>query len=153
MSRTRRPEHRFPFLERGYVSSTPPRRPDASPDTYSPHSSLKHPPPRFSDTSSPPPLDCPSTQQVEWAHRPRKTPAQRRFSKMLRDGARVLLDLDTGKCLLYSFSNGIRVLGTLTIRMLSQLLRIGDLVLASRENRWIHFVSPDTDVSWFHPEA
>lgn len=72
---------------------------------------------------------------------------------MLRNGARVLLDLDTGKCLLYSFSNGVKVLGTMTIRMLSQLLKLGDLVLAARENRWIHFVSPGTDVSWFQPEA
>lgn len=54
---------------------------------------------------------------------------------------------------MYSCSNGLKVLGTITIRMLSQLLRLGDAVMAAREGRWIHFASPQSNLAWFRPEG
>lgn len=164
MTRTRRPEHPFPFLERGSPSPHPMA---ALLATHAPDPSS-----RFSNIPRqrgwahqlaapflPQPLpSLPFTVSSRksgtsgWLNNPVRTPALRRYSRMLHQGARVLLDLDTGKCLLYSFSNGIKVLGTLTIRMLSQLLRLGDIVMAARENRWIHFVSPNANLAWFRSE-
>lgn len=151
MSRSRRPEHPFPFLEKG------------TPSPYSQSAFLNHPTPRPQRQVVPPQacgflptvepaLSSPSQSAGSWVQPIRKTPAIRRFSKMLRQGARVLLDLSTGQCMLYTCANGIRVLGRLTIRMLSQLLHCGDLVMAAREQDWVHYAHPGANLAWFRPE-
>jgi len=81
-----------------------------------------------------------------------KTPAYRRFSNLIRQGARVLLDLTSGECVLYSCANGMRMIARLTIRTLSQLVKRGDLVMAARENSWVHFAHPAANLAWFRPE-
>jgi hypothetical protein len=82
-----------------------------------------------------------------------RTPAQRRFCRLLQQGARVLLDLESGRCLVYSCANGLRVLAQMTIRTLSQLLRQGALVMAARENHWVHYAHPASNLAWFRPES
>lgn len=81
-----------------------------------------------------------------------RTPAYRRFSNLIRKGARVLLDLQSGECVLYTCANGLKMLARLTIRTLAQLLRQGDLVMAARENQWVHYVHPGANLAWFQPD-
>ena len=69
----------------------------------------------------------------------RLSPHQHSILHHLRDGARILLDMDQRKALLYSFKRGIQHLAQITLRALSALVRAGVLVACSREGRLVHY--------------
>ena len=135
MTHKRRPEHPFPGLACGRPSQS-------SPSLAFTRSVIAG---DFSPLSA-------TTGEVRLSFPPTQTPAHRRFCDLIRKGARVLLDLESGQCLLYTCANGLKMIARLTIRTLSQLLRSGDLVLAARENHWIHYAHPGANLAWFQPE-
>lgn len=59
--------------------------------------------------------------------------------KHLRGGARVLLDMDQRRALIYSFKRGIEHLAEITLRALSALVKAGMLVACAREGRLVHY--------------
>ena len=84
---------------------------------------------------------------------PRMTPRQRQIGQWLNEGARVLLDVRSRDCVIYTCRQGIRMLGRLSLRMLSSLVAAGALVLAAQEGQKVHFVPPGGNVAWFAPEV
>lgn len=59
--------------------------------------------------------------------------------KRLRDGARILLDMDQRRALIYSCRRGMEELAQITLRTLSSLVRAGILVAVAREGRLVHY--------------
>jgi len=70
------------------------------------------------------------------------SPQQQRLLKTLRDGARVLFDVEQGRALVYRFRQGLEQVAELTVRTLSWLVRQGHLVLTAREGRLVHYQCP-----------
>ncbi len=64
---------------------------------------------------------------------------QQRILKTLRDGARVLFDVDLGRALMYRVKQGLEEVGELTVRTLAWLVRQGHLVFTGREGRLAHY--------------
>lgn len=63
----------------------------------------------------------------------------RRVLAHLANGARLLLDIDHRRALLYTFRQGLRHLAELTIRTVGRLVRMGLLVVTGREGRRVHY--------------
>lgn len=64
---------------------------------------------------------------------------QRWILKHLRNGARILLDMDQRRALIYSFRKGMEELAQITLRTLSSLVRAGVLIAVAREGRLVHY--------------
>jgi hypothetical protein len=67
------------------------------------------------------------------------TRAQNRILTQLRQGARILFDIDQKRALLYSLRRGIEHLAELTVRAIAGLLRAGKLAICAREGRLVHY--------------
>lgn len=65
--------------------------------------------------------------------------AQINILDQLRNGARILFDIEHKRALLYSFKRGVEHLGEVTVRSLSKLLKNGWLTVCGREGRLIHY--------------
>lgn len=70
------------------------------------------------------------------------SPTRQRIVSSLRAGARVLFDVTRGRALVYRFRQGVETLMEMTVRTLAWLVRHGHLVVAEREGRLVHYVSP-----------
>lgn len=65
--------------------------------------------------------------------------AQRKVIAHLKQGGRVLFDMEAGRALIYSVRQGLRQLVELTVRSLAHLVRRGWLVMIGREGRLVHY--------------
>lgn len=70
---------------------------------------------------------------------PAMSPQQERILKTLREGARVLFDVDQGRALVYRLRQGLEQVGELTVRTLAWLVRQGHLILAGRDGHLAHY--------------
>ena len=59
---------------------------------------------------------------------------------LLRDGARLLFDIERKRALVYSFRHGVEHLLEVTVRSLSSLLRSGSLVFCGRQGRLVFYM-------------
>ena len=64
---------------------------------------------------------------------------QKKVLDAMRQGARLLFDVDVGRALLYGFQRGIEQLAELSVRTLSALVRDGLLQVTRREGRLVHY--------------
>lgn len=69
----------------------------------------------------------------------RLSPRHHSILNYLRSGARVLLDMDQRRALVYSFKQGVEHLAEITLRALSALIKAGMLVACAREGRLVHY--------------
>lgn len=65
--------------------------------------------------------------------------AQRQVITRLRQGGRVLFDMEAGRALVYSARQGLRQWLELSVRALAHLVRQGWLVMVGREGRLVHY--------------
>lgn len=57
----------------------------------------------------------------------------------LQNGARILLDMEQRRALVYCFSRGIQHLVEITVRSLSDLIKAGILIATAKEGRIVHY--------------
>lgn len=57
----------------------------------------------------------------------------------LRRGARILLDIEQRRALVYTWARGIEHLAEITVRALSDLIQAGILVATAKEGRIVHY--------------
>ena len=65
--------------------------------------------------------------------------SERQVLSHLKQGARILFDIERRRALVYSFRRGIEHIAELSVRTLGHLVRQGVLVVAGREGRLIHY--------------
>jgi hypothetical protein len=71
--------------------------------------------------------------------------AQRRVVERLGPGSLVLFDIKAKRALVLNARQGLRQLAELTVRMLSDLVRLGWLRVMGREGRLVHYaLAPST---------
>ena len=65
--------------------------------------------------------------------------AERQILSHLKQGARILFDMEQKRALVYSFKRGIEHIAELSVRALAHLVRLGMLTVSGREGRLIHY--------------
>ena len=111
-----------------------------------------HPFPRLAHVSSlwiPPNPSSSSSIGHSLTFGARPTKQLRRLSELIEKGARVLLDMKTKRALLYDFSQGIRTICEISVRMLSSLLKKGDIAPVAQHQHIIHYASRHMDPTWY----
>lgn len=85
-------------------------------------------------------LSSPSgTQPLSFSSPFRLSKHQKWLLGQVRLGARILLDMNQKRALLYSFRRGIEELAEITLRALSRLVKMGFLTPAAMDGRVIHY--------------
>lgn len=77
--------------------------------------------------------------QLEFPSQVKLSKHQKWLLSLIRQGARVLLDITEKRALLYSFKRGIEHLAQITIRALTTLIKAGLIAPTSRDGRLIHY--------------
>lgn len=81
-----------------------------------------------------------------------QTPTEKNILKMLQNGARVLFDMKQKRGLIYSCRRGFETIMEITVRMLASLVKTGQVIAVSRDDRLVHYALIGTSVSWYQPE-
>ncbi len=71
---------------------------------------------------------------------------------MLKSGARVLFDIKAKRGLVYTFKSGIKALMEISVRMLSSLVKSGQIIPVAQEGRIVHYALDGEDISWFNQD-
>ncbi len=80
------------------------------------------------------------------------TTAERNVLTLLRRGNKIIFDIHQKRGLVYRFCRGIETIMEISVRMLSSLVRRGEVVPVGREGRLVHFALAGTNTSWYDPE-
>lgn len=98
-------------------------------------------------------LIAPSSSYIPKQHPPKHsfTPTKKvkQLSKLIEQGARVLLDIKAKRALIYDFAQGLRMVCEISIRMLSSLLKTGQVIPVSKQQHLVHYAFKECNRAWY----
>lgn len=80
------------------------------------------------------------------------TTAERNVLELLHRGNKIVFDISQKRGLVYRFCRGIETIMEISVRMLSSLVRKGEVVPVGRDGRLVHFALSGSSTWWYDPE-
>lgn len=80
------------------------------------------------------------------------TSAERNILSLLHRGNKIVFDIHQKRGLVYRFCRGIETIMEISVRMLSSLIRKGEVIPVGREGRLVHFALAGSNTWWYDPE-
>lgn len=80
------------------------------------------------------------------------TAAERDVLLLLKNGNRIVFDIQEKRGLIYRFSRGIETVMEISVRMLAALVKKCGLIPVSREGKFVHFILVGGSTWWYDPE-